>query len=150
MLMELAKTLGPWAWIILGLLLLVLEIVVPGTMFLWFGLAAILVGMLAFAVDLGWQAEFILFGILSLVSVLIGRMILTRSAGKPTDKPLLNERAKALVGQSFVLDQPIENGHGRVKVHDTYWRVAGPDGPVGAKVRVVDGEGALLKVELAD
>lgn len=150
MVMELVKSLGPWAWVILGLLLLVLEIVAPGTMFLWFGLAAVLVGLVAFVVDLGWQAEFILFAILSLVSVVVGRMILARSAGRPTDKPLLNERAKILVGQTFVLDEAIENGQGRIKVHDSYWRVQGPDCAIGSRVRVIDGEGTLLKVEPAD
>ena len=33
--------LGPWFWVVLGVLLLVLEILAPGTMFLWFGVAAL-------------------------------------------------------------------------------------------------------------
>ena len=41
----------------------------------------------------------------------------------------------------------IENGVGKAKVGDTYWRVTGPDTPQGEKVKVVGFEGATLKVE---
>ena len=141
---------GPWAWLILGLVLLALEIAAPGTMFLWFGVAALAVGCISFIVDLGWQSAFILFAILSLFSVLAGRMILRRTAKTASDQPMLNKRAQALVGQIYQLDRPIENGQGRVKVHDSYWRVTGPDCPAGSKVQVTGGEGTLLEVELAD
>ena len=139
---------GAWAWLILGLALLALELVAPGTMFLWFGLAALLVGAINFVVDLSWQHAFILFGLLSLVSVIVGRYILRKTARTATDKPLLNERADALVGQVFTLDAPIENGQGRVKVYDSYWRVTGPDCPAGGKVRVTGNKGTMLDVEL--
>lgn len=138
---------GEWAWLILGLVLLALELVAPGTMFLWFGLAAMVVGFIGFFIDLSWQSAFILFGLLSLVSVIAGRMILKKTAKTATDKPLLNERANALVGQVFSLDAPIENGQGRVKVNDSYWRVSGPDCPAGGKVRVTGSNGTVLDVE---
>ena len=142
--------LGPWAWVILGLVLLVLEIIAPGTMFLWFGIAALLVGGVGFVIDLGWQSAIILFGILSLISVIVGRMILARTSKTATDKPLLNERAMALVGQIFELDEPIVNGKGRVKVHDSYWRVSGPDCPAGSRVEVTGGKDVVLEVSPVD
>ncbi len=147
MIVELLTSLGPWAWIIGGLLLLVLEILAPGTLFLWFGLAALAVGFFSFVFDMGWQAEFIQFAVLSLISVVIGRMIMSRSSQTASDKPLLNERGKALIGQVFVLSEPIVNGKGRIKVNDSFWRVSGPDCETGSKVKVVDGEGTLLSVE---
>ena len=150
MIQEIFVGLGPWSWLILGLVLLVLEIVAPGTMFLWFGVAALLVGAISFVVDLGWQSAFILFGVLSLISVILGRMLVNRVSKTKSDKPLLNERALALVGEVFVLDEPIENGLGRVKVRDSYWRVSGPDCPSGSRIRVVGGEGTELQVEISD
>ena len=131
-------------------MLLVLEIVVPGTFALWFGLAALVVGAVTFVIDLGWQTELILFAILSLVSVLVGRFIIMRTQDQTSEEPLLNARAKALVGQVFTLSDPIENGSGRVKVHDSYWRVEGPDCPSGTKVRVVGGRETVLDVEPVD
>nr|WP_321443525.1 NfeD family protein [uncultured Cohaesibacter sp.] len=137
---------GEWAWLILGLLLLSLELLAPGTMFLWFGLAALIVGLIGFFVELSWQSAFILFGLLSLISVLVGRYILKRMAPTASDQPMLNARAKALVGQVYILDAPIENGQGRVKVNDSYWRVAGSDVAAGQKVRVVGSNGTVLDV----
>nr|WP_321455892.1 NfeD family protein [uncultured Cohaesibacter sp.] len=142
--------LGPWFWVVLGVLLLVLEILAPGTMFLWFGVAALVVGGLAFLFDFGWHSALILFAILSLVSVIAGRFILSKTAKSGTDKPLLNKRAEALVGDIYLLDEPITNGHGRVKVRDSYWRVRGPDCPAGSRVKVVGGEDTELDVELVN
>ena len=38
------SSLGHWNWFILAVLLFILETVVPGVHFLWFGLAAVVVG----------------------------------------------------------------------------------------------------------
>ena len=68
----------PWLWLSIGLILLVLEIVVPGVVFLWLGFAAIVVGISVFVIDLSWQSQIILFGCLSLISVIAGRILLHR------------------------------------------------------------------------
>jgi inner membrane protein len=64
-------------------------------------------------------------------------------------QPKLNCRAHAMVGREFTLDAPIVEGSGRVRVDDSSWRVAGPDAPAGAAVRVVGVDGATLMVEAA-
>ena len=53
-----------------------------------------------------------------------------------SDQPLLNERAGRLVGQAYVLAEPIVDGHGRIRIDDSNWRVTGPDLPSGTRVRV--------------
>ena len=55
-------------------------------------------------------------------------------------------------GKSFaadlVLDQPIINGAGRVRVRDSIWQATGPDLPAGAHVKVTGVlDTATLKVE---
>ena len=40
--------LGPWNWFILAVILFLLETIVPGVHFIWFGLAAFIVGALSF------------------------------------------------------------------------------------------------------
>ena len=142
--------LGPWFWVVLGVILLVLEILAPGTMFLWFGVAALIVGGLSFVIDFGWQSALILFAVLSLLSVIVGRFILSKTAKSGTDKPLLNDRAQALVGDIYQLDEPIVNGHGRVKVRDSYWRISGPDCLAGSRIKVIGGEGTELEVVLVE
>jgi inner membrane protein len=141
--------LGPWSWIILGLVLMGLELAAPGVFFLWLGLAAMLTGVLDWAFGLSWQAAFLVFAILSVGAVVLGRMITRRPSEEDAGPDALNRRGHALIGRIFTLDSPIVEGSGRVRVDDSSWRVTGPDAGAGSKVRVVRVDGATLVVERA-
>ena len=148
MLMTIIETLGGWSWWVLGLVLLAVEVVVPGFFFLWFGIAAILIGVSALLFDWPWQLQVVGFLILSVVAALLGR----RFAGNPeveSADPLLNLRAERLAGRTFVLTEPIVEGRGRMRVDDSVWQVRGPDSPAGARVVVTGSEGSILNVEAA-
>ena len=148
MLTTIIETLGGWSWWLLGLILLGVEVVVPGFFFLWFGIAAILIGVSALLIDWPWQWQVLGFVVLSVISALIGR----RFAGNPdvdTADPLLNLRASRLQGRTFVLSEPIKEGSGRIQVDDSVWRVHGPDAPAGTRVVVTGADGPILKVETA-
>jgi membrane protein implicated in regulation of membrane protease activity len=140
-------TLGPWAWIILGLALMGLELLAPGVFFLWLGLAALLTGLIDWGFGLSWQASALSFAVLSVVAVLAGRAITRRPDEEDEAASNLNRRAHALVGQTFTLEAPIVDGSGRIRVGDSSWRVTGPSAPAGASVRVVRVEGATLVAE---
>jgi membrane protein implicated in regulation of membrane protease activity len=140
--------LDAWAWIILGLVLIGLEMVAPGIFFVWLGLAAIATGLIDGMADLSWQASTLLFAALSVAAVLAGRA-LSRPQVRSGDGETLNRRAEALVGRVFTLEAPISGGEGRIRVDDSSWRVIGPDRPAGAAVRVVRIEGATLVVDAA-
>lgn len=146
---DLVENLGGWAWWILGLILLGLEILLPGAFFLWFGIAAIAVGISALFFDWGWQLQAIVFVVLALVLVVIGRRYFARRRVEGPDSGL-NERAAQLVGSSYLLHEPILDGSGRVRIGDSNWRVIGPDCPSGTRVRVVAADGAILRVEPVD
>jgi len=51
-----------WHWIVVGLLLAGLEIFVPSFVVLWFGVAAILVGLLMVIVTMGFTAQLFIWG----------------------------------------------------------------------------------------
>lgn len=147
MILEFIDGLGAWAWWVGGALLLAIEILAPGNVFVWFGIAAVLTGSAALVADIGWQVQLILFAVLSLVLVVVGRSWFARAG--VSEEPLLNERATRLVGQSFVLGEPIVGGNGRIRIDDTVWRLTGPDLPSGATVRIVGHDGAMLKAAQA-
>jgi len=46
--------LGAWTWVVVGLLVMGLELVVPGAFMIWLGLAAVATGIAAALFDLGW------------------------------------------------------------------------------------------------
>ena len=141
--------LGPWSWIILGLVLMGLELVAPGAFLLWLGLAAVLTGLVDWAFGLSWQAAALVFAVLSVGAVLIGRAVTRSRDEEDAGRPALNRRGASLVGHVFTLDSPIVGGSGRIRVDDSSWRIVGPDTPAGASVRVVRVEGATLVVEAA-
>jgi len=141
-------TLGSWNWLILGLLLMALETLAPGVFLFWLGLAALLVGLLSFAVDLSWQMQLLLFAVFSAAAVPLWRRMAQRGKGV-SPSPFLNKRADALVGRVFTLEKPIVDGSGTVRVDDTIWRVTSPDTAAGSKVKVVRADGAMLTVAAA-
>ncbi len=139
---------GAWSWIVVGVILLGLELLVPGGFLLWLGIAGIITGLAAMFQPLSWPFQFLIFGGLSLI-LIVAWMRYFKGRDQASDKPLLNRRADALIGHEGVLDEPIRNGFGRLSLGDTIWRIAGPDLPAGRKVRVVSADGAVLKVESA-
>ena len=145
-LLNLFVTYGPWAWLVLGLVLLALELVVPGGYFLWLGTAGLVTGLAAFIPGMGWPVQVTIFGALALV-IVIGWTVITRNRKASTDNPFLNRRAERFIGHEGVIDEPIKDGFGRLVLGDGVWRIAGPDLAAGRKVRVVGADGAVLKVE---
>lgn len=145
---EAILALGAWNWMILAAVLLVLEMLAPGIFLMWFGFAAAATGLIVFRYDIVWQWQLIWFCGLSLAAVLLANRYL-RQHPLESDQPLLNKRAAQLVGQSFDLAEPIENGRGSIRVGDTIWRVEGPQLPRGARIKVVGTDGSVLKVEEA-
>jgi len=141
--------LGPWTWFVLGLILLGLEILAPGTIFLWFGLSALVVGLISLVFDFAWQVDVTLFLVLSLASLLIGRKLMRRLASEKGD-PGLNQRGSRYVGREFTLAAPLSEGAGNLSIDDTIWRITGPDLPAGTKVRVDSIDGARLVVTPAN
>jgi inner membrane protein len=140
--------LGGWSWMILGAILFVLEVTSPGIFLMWFGVAAAVTGILAFAFYITWQWQLMWFCLLSLAAVLIALKYLRRHPLE-SERPLLNERPVQHIGQCYELVDPIVNGRGSVKIGDSIWRVQGPELPNGTRVRVLGCDGTLLKVAAA-
>ncbi|MEO6013907.1 MAG: NfeD family protein [Devosia sp.] len=139
---------GPWAWFVLGLVLLALELMVPGGYFLWLGAGGIVTGILAFIPGLTWPWQVTIFGVLALV-IVIGWSVVSRNRKPTSDRPNLNRRADVFLGHEGVINEPIKDGFGRLALGDSVWRIAGPDLAAGSKVRVVGSDGPVLKVEAA-
>jgi membrane protein implicated in regulation of membrane protease activity len=134
-------------WFIAALVLGILEIVLPGAIFVWFAAAAALLGVLTFfAPAIPWQAQLVLFGLLSFAAIAVWRRYRRRHP-EVTDQPTLNRRGHQYEGKVLELVDAIENGYGKARLGDSVWTVRGPDAPAGARVRVVGVESTVLMVE---
>jgi len=139
-----------WHWWILAMALIILETLLPGTFFLWMGISALLLGVVLWlAPAIGWEAQLVLFAVLSLVSIVGWRMWQRRNPGED-DHPTLNRRAEQYIGRVFTLETPIENGYGKVRVGDSLWRVQGADMAANQPVRVTSVNGVVLVVEAVE
>jgi inner membrane protein len=147
--MNYLANLGVWNWFILGGVLLVMEIVAPGTFMLWLGLSALVVGVLSLIIAWPWQAQLVAFAVLSIISIVLWRRF-SPKLQEVRAQPFLNRRTEGFVGRVFTLDRPIVDGSGTVRIDDTIWQVRGPDSASGTRVKVTDADGATLHVMPAD
>jgi membrane protein implicated in regulation of membrane protease activity len=146
---EMFSTLGTWNWLVFGLVLMGLELMLPGVFLFWVGLAALLVGLLSFVIAPSWQLQLLMFGVFAAAAVPVWRRVARSNSGVSNSNPFLNKRAEAMIGRVFTLEKPIIDGAGTVRIDDTIWRVAGPDTPAGSRVRIVRADGASLTVAVA-
>jgi membrane protein implicated in regulation of membrane protease activity len=140
---------GPWLWFAAGVILLVLETIVPGVHFIWFGCAAGIVGVLALLVPIAWQWQVLAFAAIAFATVVLIRRNAHFAEAK-SDEPSLNVRGAHYIGRRVVVAEAIVNGRGRVKVDDTVWAAQGEDAPRGARVHVTGVNGTVLVVANPD
>ncbi|WP_299328035.1 NfeD family protein [Parasphingopyxis sp.] len=140
---------GDMLWVILGVILLISEMIAPGVYLMFLGGAAILTGLLSFALPLPFVVQLLIFALSSVASVYVAKRwfdvypILSSA-------PLLNARIAQMIGQTVEVIEPIEGGSGRVKVGDSVWSATGPDAEIGARMKIVGAEGNRLAVEPLD
>jgi membrane protein implicated in regulation of membrane protease activity len=146
---EMFSTLGTWNWLIFGFILMALELAAPGVFMFWLGLAALLVGLLSFAINPSWQIQLLMFAVFAAAAVPVWRHLAKSEGSVSKSNPFLNKRTEALIGRVFTLEKPIVGGSGTVRIDDTVWRVAGPDAPAGSRVKIVQADGASLTVAAA-
>jgi len=95
--------------------------------------------------ELAWTYQVLLFAVLSVGSIIAWQLWLRRHPTR-TEDPLLNRRGHQYIGRLFTLDAPAVNGHGKIRVDDTTWKVlVERDCPAGTRLRIVGGDGVMLK-----
>lgn len=145
--MELFTSLNYWQWWVIAVIFIVLEMFAPGAFLLWLGIASGVVGLLLLLFpSMGWEIQYTLFAVLSVVSIIGWRGWQNRHPAV-SDQPALNRRGEQYVNRVFNLEEPIVNGQGKIRVDDSTWKIHGVDMPAGSRVRVTGVDGVVLKVE---
>jgi len=139
-----------WYWWVFAVLMVILETLAPGVIFLWLAISATALGFTLLVVtDLAWQYQFLLFAGLSIVSVAGGRLWVKRHPTE-SEHPTLNRRGEQYVGRRFTLSEPIVDGIGKITVDDTTWQISGDDMPAGVHVTVTGIDGSIFRIEKTD
>jgi inner membrane protein len=139
-----------WEWLTAAAVLMGLEVMAPGAIFIWLAASAACMALLVTVIDpFDWRIQLMVFSVLAVVATYLGRNWIRRNS-QPTEEPYLNQRHLQYVGRVLTLSEPIVNGDGRVRVDDSTWKVRGIELPAGTVVRVVDADSAVLIVEPVD
>lgn len=140
-----------WAWAVLGIILLAVEIMVAGTLYaLWFGIAAFCVaGLLWLLPETSYAVQFLVFAVLSLGSLAIWRRFYKKTETHYRVGQAQGEEI-GRVGEVVVATGPNQGGTIRFAqglMGSREW-VAFSDAPieVGAQASVVAVEGNTLRI----
>ena len=136
----------PTAWLSIGIVLCIAEMIVPGVFLMWLGIAALLTGLVVFLLPLPLAVQLLLFALLSVATVYAGRRW-SSSKDIPSDDPMLNDRLARLVGEPVVVEDAIVGGRGRVRVGDGVWPATGADAAAGTRLKVTGAANGVLTVE---
>lgn len=142
------SVLAHYLWWLVALLLIAGELLVPGYFLLWIGLAAAAMGVLLwFLPGLGLLAQALLFALMAVLAcVAYARWLRPTLERRTPGSEKLNRRGEQMIGQRYVLVEPIVNGRGKARVGDGQWLVSGPDLPAGSMVQVLSVDGTTLQV----
>ena len=121
-------------WLSLGGLLLAAEMLGGNGYLLWSGVAAVITGLVVWLLPLGWEWQGVMFAVLTLLAAWLWWKWLSRRV-----------REQQLIGRRFVLETPLVNGRGHMRVGDSSWPVsASEDLGAGTHVEVIAIEGITL------
>lgn len=111
-------------WIIAGLVLSLLELIVPGVYLIWFGFAAFVVGIGVYFIPMELTTQLIVFaiasGIFAVIGVAVYRYVFNK-AQVPAEYKNLNNTAEQYVGLLVTVAEDAADNRTKVKIGDTYW-----------------------------
>lgn len=136
-----------WHWLGLGFALLAIEVMGAAGFLLWTGIAALEVGILLLIWPFGWEMQWVLFAVQSLLTTWAWWQWQRRSRSQDAASTI-NERMQGYLGRELVLLDDVEQGASRVRLDDTVWTVrCEGTSPAGSKVKVVGADSHILLVE---
>jgi len=137
-------------WFILGLVFLIAEFMMPGLIIFFFGVGAVVVGVVCLVTDISLNWQLTIFLVSSVVSLVLLRKSLAgvfggHIGGKQSGMSKMDDfvGSKAKVIETISL-----RSGGKVELHGTHWE-AEADGEIaeGAMVEVVGKDNLTLKVK---
>jgi membrane protein implicated in regulation of membrane protease activity len=138
-----------WHWMVLGMVLVALEMVVPTFFLMWFGLGAMLVGLVTLFTLPGFAVQLVLWAAASLVMMGVWIRFF-----KVPDRNRAGQAKEGVIGLTGLMTRAVtETANGEILFQrpvlgaDRWPVVADVPIAAGEKVRIVDVLGQTLKVE---
>jgi len=135
-------------WFVVGFMLFLLEFMIPGFILFFFGIAAWIVAILTFFIDISLNAQLIIFLGSALLTVALFRKYMKEKMGMSSKTPQLLE--DEFVGKIAFAETQISPGeNGKVEFKGASWDASSTDMiEAGQKVTIIDTKSILLIVKL--
>jgi membrane protein implicated in regulation of membrane protease activity len=137
-------------WFLIGLVLFILEFMMPGLIIAFFALGACIVAIVCLNTDIGINTQLIIFTASSVLSLLCLRTWLRGIfSGYVKSRQDMTEDIKEFVGERAIVKKKITpQTAGKVELHGTNW-IAEADEEIaeGTTVEIIDKENITLKVK---
>ena len=152
---EFFTELSVWHWFAFALILFGIEMMTGTFDLLMIAIAAFCTGVFAHFAPAGlggWESQLIVFGIVSVGLIVLGRTIFAGMRKVVDEHPTLNKRMNSLIGKRGMVTSDFEAGQGRVKIGDTEWlaeSIDGSDLQDGATIIVEEAESTIVRVRTA-
>lgn len=136
-------------WILVGIVLIITELLVTGIVAVFFGIAAIITGLLL-QVGLieGLAMQYASFGIISVATLVLARQRLTRwFKGNTKDNTEISPSFQQDIGERATVIDDFQHGGGRVTLNGVSWTASSAEKlKAGEAVWVIANEGIRLTV----
>ncbi|ANO35548.1 hypothetical protein A6E01_20260 (plasmid) [Vibrio breoganii] len=143
---EYLSELSLWFWFAFGLIMLIGECIAPLGYLLWLGISALLVAGITAVGGLPWQAHWVIFGclsVLSAVGVWLNQAGTNEEAGNNLNNPSDN-----LIGKVATVESDTKAGKFRLSLgHSCYGAVTHQDIKAGTAVEVISVDGIIVTVQ---
>jgi membrane protein implicated in regulation of membrane protease activity len=143
----LTTNLAWWHWVILGLILIVAEIIAPLFIILWFGISAIIVGLIDLGFKTSLQYELMIWIVLSVTFLLLWFKFF-----KDKDISRSGQSDATLGTKGVVIEDIVLHKKGKVQFDSPilgsseWFAIANEDIKSGSTIQIAEVNGQLLKV----
>ncbi len=136
------------SWSALGIILMALEMLIPGVYIIWFGIAALLLSITLWLIPLAFEFQIALFALYSIGSVLVGIRVYRKGRANIDSGELNQVRGTEYIGHTLTLQEPITNGTGRIPLGDSSWGIIGENCPAGTTITIIAVTGNALRYRI--
>jgi len=137
-------------WFLIGLVLLLLELALPGLIIFFFGVGACIVALVCLLTDISLNTQLLIFLLSSILSLLcLRRWLKGIFMGFIVSKQDMTENLEEFIGHRAVVKEKITPyAPGKVEFHGTNWEaLADEEIAVGTLVKITGKDNITLKVK---
>ncbi|UCG28603.1 MAG: NfeD family protein [Bacteroidales bacterium] len=138
----------PVIWFLIGLVFLLLELIVPGLVIVFFGVGAWITALSCVFFDIDINIQILIFTVSSVLSLALLRNYLKRRFFKE-DTNQEGSLDEEFIGKTAIVKTPIKPGiQGKVSFKGTQWEAESDQSiDEGTRVRITGKDSIILKVE---